>query len=75
MQIVLGLPSDISDEMIKAKYSILILRRSGQFNKDFENVTLRELFIEAGNLYVTVNCNAKMNGVYDASVCEIMNTY
>ena len=69
---VLGLPSDISDEMIKAKYSILILRRSGPIHKDFENVTLSELFIEAGNLYVTVNCNAKMHGVYDASVCEYL---
>ena len=69
---VLGLPSDISDEIIKTKYSILILRRSGPIHKDFENVTLRELFIEAGNLYVTVNYNAKMNGVYDASVCEYL---
>lgn len=69
---VLGLPSDISDEMIKDKYSILILRRSGPIHKDFENVTLSELFIEAGNLYVTVNYNAKMNGVYDASVCEYL---
>ena len=69
---ILGLPRDISDEVIKAKYSILVLRRRGPTHKDFENVTLRELFIEAGNLYVTVNYNAKMNGVYDASVCEYL---
>lgn len=67
---VLGLDSDISDEMIKSKYSILVLRRSDPIHEDFEKVTLRELFIEAGNLYVTVNYNAEMNGVYDASVCE-----
>ena len=67
---VLGLPSNISDEMIKTKYSILVLRRNGPIHDDFKNVTLSELFIEAGNLYVTVNYNAKMNGIYDASVCE-----
>lgn len=67
---LLGLPSDISDEMIKEKYSILKLKRTGPANKDFENLTLSDLFIETSNLYVTVNYNIKMNIAYDAAICE-----
>lgn len=67
---VLGMPGDISDQMIKDNYSILILRRSGPIDDDFKNVTLSELFVESGNLYVTISYNALKEGVYNNSVCE-----
>ena len=63
-----NLPEDISDEMIKSKYSLIEIARNDPIDDKFNNVKLHDLFIEGGNLYVTTDYQVNSTEAFDAAI-------
>ncbi len=65
---LLNLPEDISDEMIKSKYSLIEIARNDPIDDKFNNVKLHDLFIEGGNLYITTDYQVNSTEAFDAAI-------
>lgn len=65
---LLNLPTDISDEMIKSKYSLIEIARNDPIDDKFNNVKLHDLFVEGGNLYITTDYQVNSTEAFDAAI-------